>query len=228
MWQETKLGWGRRAGRGVAVLGVAWAGLCAWTGPALADLESGGPWAGLMQGCDIIDGVEHCSFHVNGWKFYAYYEGDTPPGLLAVLERLPANLPLLLEGALGTIGDITAEITLSGVRLDPQGDAHARLREQLQGPWVSVDDPDAAFEVFGSELRWLHAGRYAGHEFLQIVPRCGELVSDDQPLLRMTEPEDHEMSRCYAVLHSDGRTLDLSYLPRGNTLRYRRPAMSER
>ncbi len=180
-------------------------------------------WRALHQGCDIVDGVDYCAFHSNGWKFYAYRDGQSPAALLDALDQLPVNLPLRLYGRLSDVGDISAAITLTAVALDDGGDPYAAQRRALQGLWLSTDDTHQSLEVMGSELRWLDQGQFAELEFLQLGPDCAEAGPVAAgPYLVLTEPQDHTQPRCFAILELNEKRLQLTYLGRGNTLSFRR------
>lgn len=178
----------------------------------------------LFQGCDIVDGVDHCAFHVNGWKYYAYREGPTPAELLDRLEAVASNAPVIIRGDLVNIYDRTAEIALREVAADPQGDPYAGIRGHIQGRWVSLDDPESEIEIFGSEIREMVSGEFVGHGFLQIAETCEGAPPDAGPVLLQTDPSDQASPPlCYALLRADGQALELAYIGRGNLLRYARP-----
>ncbi len=177
----------------------------------------------LFQHCEIVDGVDFCAFHANGWKYYAYRGGPTPDALLDALESLPTNTPVVIAGDLILLGDITVEMALRQVSADRQGDPYAPLRAKLQGRWVSLDDPLSEIEVMGSEMRNMYGGRFLGLDFLQIAPRCTEAPPDAGPVLLRVEPEDHSAAPlCYGISFRDDNTLELIYMGRGNMLRYQR------
>ncbi len=180
-------------------------------------------WPVLNQGCDIIDGVDLCAFHGQGWKFYAYRADQTDGALLDFIDGLPLNAPLRISGRLTDVGDITAAVVLDGVRPDPKGDPDARLRARLQGEWVSLDDPDYVMEIIGSEVRQIYAGQFTGLEFLQLVPACHGEPAGQGPQLALTDPEVRDDARCFGILRADDRELELIHLARGNLLRFARP-----
>lgn len=179
-------------------------------------------WRGLFQACDVIDGQELCAFHVQGWKFFAYYDEFNKANALNLMWELPLNLPVVLEGELISHGDVTAQIVLSGLRLDFEGDPYGELRKALQGLWRSSDDQKSSLEIIGSELRETYDGQFLSHEFLQISSSCATTLAESGPYLLLTDPENHENPRCFSLIHVDGERLELSYVGRGNTLNYRR------
>lgn len=182
----------------------------------------------LFQHCEIVDGVDFCAFHANGWKYYAYRDGPTPEPMLDALEQLPVNSPVLIEGDIIMLGDITVETALRRVSADRTGDPYAALRAQLQGRWVSLDDPLSEIEFMGSEMRNMYGGQFLGLDFLQIAPRCDDAPPEAGPLLIRTDPEDHTASpQCYGISFSDKNTLELVYMGRGNILRYQRLVFSQ-
>lgn len=183
-------------------------------------------WQALFQGCDLVDGQAYCAFHVDGWKFFAYADGGSPTTLLEVLEQTPRNLPLVLHGRLRGHGDITADIVLSRVELDPEGDEFAQLRARLQGVWHSSQDPLTSLEILGSEWLGLYAGKLVDYAYLQIARAC-ESAPEGALYLRLVEPEARESVRCLAILNAPDDQLRLSYVGRGNTLVYRRPAIDD-
>lgn len=187
------------------------------------DVGSQQSWNGLFQGCDSVDGVEHCAFHVNGWKFYTYQDGPTPSALLDTLYSLPINTPLRLRGSLLEVGDITASLQLSAVELGVFADPQADLRSRLQGRWMSMDDPLSEIEIMGSEIRNMYNGSFLDLEFLQLADQCPDAPPGAGPLLIITTPEDHQSPRCFGLNTVSETRLELSYMGRGNTLRYRRP-----
>ncbi len=178
--------------------------------------------AALFQGCDIVDGVDYCAFHANGWKYYAYRSGPTPEAILDKLELLPMNTPVIIHGDTIVMGDITMEMALRGVEINHSGDAYAVLRARLQGRWQSLDDPLSEFEIMGSEWRSVYNGQFMGLDFLRIVSQCAEAPPEAGPLLLRTDPEDRDAPLCYGIQFSGDNTLELVYMGRGNTLSYRR------
>lgn len=180
-------------------------------------------WPVLNQGCDVIDGVDLCAFHGQGWKFYAYRADQADSRLLDLVDELPMNAPLRISGELIDVGDITASMLLDQVEPNPQGDPHAELRAQLQGEWLSLDDPDYVMEVLGSEVRQIYGGRFTGLEFLQLVPACQGEPGDQGPQLVLTDPEVRDGGRCFGILRATPEALELIHLARGNLLRFGRP-----
>ncbi len=180
-------------------------------------------WPVLNQGCDVIDGVDLCAFHGQGWKFYAYRAEQADSKLLDFVDGLALNTPLRISGQLIDVGDITASVLLDAVRLAHQGDPHAELRAQLQGEWQSLDDPDYVMEIIGSEVRQIYGGRFTGLDFLQLVPACQGEPGDQGPQLVLTDPEIRDAGRCFGILQATPDALELIHLARGNLLRFARP-----
>lgn len=185
---------------------------------------NGEPFADLFvfQGCEIEDGSEYCAFHANGWKYYAYYGGATPDTFLESLYDMPQGAPVYVIGDILSYGDITTEVTLSSVEYAPNADPHRALRDQLQGPWVSMDDPAYQTEVFGAESWEFHNGEFSGHMFLRLADSCDGAPQGAGPVLIQTEPETQE-SYCYGVQSISANRLDLAYFGSGSLLRFRRP-----
>ncbi len=179
---------------------------------------------GLFQGCDVVDGVEYCAFHLLGWKFYAYHGGPTGAVIMEGLEQVPVNTPVILRGDQISMGDLTVEIALREVERDPAGDQYVTVRNNMQGRWISLDDPKSEIEFMGSEKRNIYDGNFQGLDFLQIADSCGEFPEEAGPFLSSIDPSDREDGpQCFSILKADNKTLELGYMGRGNTLRYRRP-----
>lgn len=176
---------------------------------------------GHFQACETQDEQYACSFHVEGWKFYAYGDGLTPRAMLSALAGLEAGTPVRLTGDILYYGDITTEIVARAVEPVPGSDPHGAMRANMQGDWVSLDDPAAKMRVTGMESAESYGDMPLALQFLQLADSC-DASGGSGPVLIQTNPEDQE-PQCYLVARADGTRLELIYLARGNTLRYQRP-----
>lgn len=97
------------------------------------------------------------------------------------------------------------------------------LLASLEGDWVSGDDDQAEMSIIDGTATMLYAGEVLSTETLDIVDNCPDAPSDasDMQLLTMTSTEAGE-SLCYAIISLSDERLELSSLPRGNTLTYER------
>ena len=176
---------------------------------------------GHFQSCEDFEGQLSCGFHVEGWKFYVYDGGPTPRAVLDALQNYQTGTPVSLTGDILYYGDITAEIAVREVTPMPGGDPFGEMMANLQGSWVSLDDPASGMTVSGLEMEVAHGEQALGVRFLRLAETC-DAANGAGPVLIQTNPEDQE-PQCYMVARADGDNLDLIYFARGNTLRYKRP-----
>lgn len=189
----------------------------------LSPAENAEPFTkvGHFQNCGSEEGQYMCTFHMEGWKFYAYDGGPTPRAMLDALAGLETGTPVELTGDILYYGDITAEIAAREVRPLPGSDPHGDMLANLQGEWVSLEDPASKMTVSGLEMDEAYGDDGIGVRFLQLADSC-DASGGSGPVLIQTNPEDQE-PQCYLVARADGANLDLIYFARGNTLRYGRP-----
>lgn len=189
----------------------------------MAPIDGAEPFAkiGHFQTCETMDGQLTCSFHAEGWKFFAYEGGPTPTAMLEALAGLDTGTPIEVTGDILYYGDITAEVAVREVRPMPGSDPYGAMLANLQGAWVSLDDPASGLTITGLEMEETLGEEGYGVRFLQLADTC-DIANGAGPVLVRTNPEDQE-PQCYMVARADGQNLDLIYFASGNTLRFTRP-----
>lgn len=170
------------------------------------------------QGC-WSQSVAECAFHAEGTKFFVRDDGRTPSSVFAALNVLYPGTPISVEGDLEAIYDRTADVVLRNVSVRPSTEYDAIL-DKLQGSWYSTEDPHFQFNVLGSERENTYDGAPSGLEYISVSNWCGQFEGGG-PYLYAMEEETGE-SYCYAVDYIDALVLNLTYLPRGNPLEFRK------
>ncbi|WP_424984522.1 DUF1036 domain-containing protein [Microbulbifer sp. S227A] len=158
-----------------------------------------------------------CAFHAGGVRYEAGV--GTPTEILAFLNELAPATPLAVRGTVTLQDDIAATVSLSEAQTRPESEIDA-LYAQLQGEWVSVDDPNEHLTISGAERTGHYDGADTGVDYLSIQDSCDE-ESDAGPYLRAIDSA-HGDVYCYAIETLGDGDLSLFYLPRGNLLEYQR------
>jgi hypothetical protein len=193
----------------------------------------GEPFAdtGLAQGCLAEGAALVCTITSRGVNLIV--QGDlSGADALALLQDLPVNTPVAFSGDILGLGDITAEFALSTLEIgDP--DPYAQLRADLQGDWVSVDDPDYALTFDGTQRIDSYGGEVQGVYLTSLQDQCPEVGGRDPdgpdgtgPVLLAELMGGDPMTDlyCYAVLAADGLALEMSLIGgNGTTLSFVRP-----
>jgi hypothetical protein len=99
-------------------------------------------------------------------------------------------------------------------------DTEISTKDLLLGKWTSIDDDKSVIEFTETEKTDYYDGEKMGQDKFQIYFSKADLIKDDNGshLVVMTYDGDME----YTVVHVGANDLELTYLPRGNTLKYTR------
>lgn len=167
---------------------------------------------GVFQGCDNIDGYDHCAYHADGWKHVAGRGDGTPDYYLDALEKVPRGTRLYFVGDMINYGDITVEVAIRQIQAaDPS--PHDQKILAMQGFWQSQNDSASYFEIIGSERRDYYDGNLSGIEYLDWRSGCEHVQEDGKSTYMIaTNPEDRESPFCYNVVSVDQNKLVLSYV----------------
>lgn len=190
--------------------------------PSFERGQSGEPFLvdAVLQGCGPTEGGEGCTFYAEGARWIAHAAGNSNPAALEAMAALPVGTALMVSGDLLFFGDITAEAAIAS--LEPGEDPYAADRAAMQGLWVSADDRLSQIEITGSEQTDRYDGEVMRVSVLTLSDVCGEAQGGVLMSLQMMGGDPADM-QCYAVLSVTGDRMELSYLPRGNTLTFIRP-----
>jgi uncharacterized membrane protein len=183
--------------------------------------QNGEPYADnvIFHECVFSDEGNFCSFHASGAKFFIYDDGQTPQWIISDLRQLDYGTPLFVEGNLLNVYDRTAVVTLRDVVTRPYS-RNDRLLNKLSGYWYAVDDPNAQFNIIGAEREHQYDEQLMGLEYLSVQDFCDEF-SGAGPYLSARDEASGE-TYCYAIEEIGDFEMTLIYLPRGNTLKYRK------
>ncbi len=97
--------------------------------------------------------------------------------------------------------------------------ASASLLDQMQGTWLSDDDPKNIMVIDGNAAASIYDGDPLGVEIIAIVSDC-ETMQSDPAGMAFTLADDGPDKRCFTVLTVNQDTLVYSYFSRGNTLSF--------
>lgn len=190
--------------------------------PSFERGQSGEPFLvnAVLQGCGPTEGGEGCTFYAEGLRWIAYASGQSNPAAMEAMAALPVGAALMVSGDMIFFGDITVEAAIAA--LEPGDDAFAAQRAAMQGEWVSAEDPQSRVQIIGSEWTSIYGDELLAVAVMTLSVRCGE--AEGEVLLgQLRMGYDPSDLQCYEVLSVDGERMELSYLPRGNTLVYVRP-----
>lgn len=176
--------------------------------------------SGIFTGCELIDGLDFCSFEIEGWRYHAYYGGGTADSILDDLQNWPMPLAVEIEGDMVNYGDITVEVALARVTEVFDGDFFAEERRMLQGSWQSVDDPEAKFTIVGADVYDYYGGEFIGHQWMTLGGTCPDAPYEGIGFTR-TELETQE-SWCEHLGEVTADRLELIIPELGDVLTYRR------
>ena len=167
---------------------------------------------GVFQGCENIDGWDHCAYHAEGVRHGAGYGDGTPDEILNALQNVPVGTRMLVRGDMKSFGDITAEVAIR--QLEPvQQEPLDAVIEAMQGNWVSDQDGSWYFEIYGAERRNYSGGSLLANEYIRWASGCDRNSEDGKSTyIIITNPEDNEYSDCYYVVSVGRNHLTLSYV----------------
>lgn len=176
--------------------------------------------SGIFTGCELIDGLDYCSFEVEGWRYHAYYGAGTADSILDNLQNWPMPLAVEIEGDMVVYGDITVEVALARVTEVFDGDFFAEERRMMQGSWQSLDDPAARFTITGANVYDYYDGDFTGHQWMTLGETCPDAPFEGIGFTR-TELETQD-GWCVHLGEVTADRLELINPGRGNILTYRR------
>ncbi len=174
----------------------------------------------LFQGCELENGDAYCSFHSNGHKYRADYEGSTPAHILAALEQMPLLSRVQIRGDQVARKGREAAIVLRYAAPIAEDAPFSDLRRAFQGDWIAVNDKESAITVRGSEIHVRYETEFRTTRFMDFAEHCPGATATGPKLLQSTV--DEKEPKCYLVTRAD-RELELLPVGGGQTLRFRRP-----
>jgi uncharacterized membrane protein len=181
--------------------------------------RAAGPDNALFRSCEgaADDAATGCVFHADGIRYDV--SPETPAAIRDYLGGLDPAAPLLVRGQIAGEEEFRATIVLSeaATRDATAGD---RILAQLQGDWVSANDPSDRITITGAERSGSYDGTATGTEVLSVRDRCGE-ETEGGPFLQARDGATGDVY-CYGIETLSDTVLSLTHLPRGNLLEYRR------
>lgn len=126
----------------------------------------------LLQGCIFEQEVPTCELSRNGFSYYVSWNEPTPSYIVEALGTLYVSAPIWLRGDLVNMGDMSAELAVHAMRLDPSLDPYADIRANLQGDWVFAADPAYTSSVWGDRVTEKVNGEYSSEYTLQLADSC--------------------------------------------------------
>ena len=93
----------------------------------------------------------------------------------------------------------------------------------LEGNWVSTDDPNSELQVKGNE--WIEIYKGEKPETTKFATGDSCLANDKaktNPNGKYITVFDKDDSRCFYIVNVNDSKLELSYIGRGNTLKYKK------
>ena len=192
------------------------------TGSGLSRGQHGEPYSDrlMFQSCDIFDGLEACSFVGNGWRFYAFYDDPTPSAYLRQFEDVPVNTPVSVTGDLISYSGRTAQLAITELEPLWHQDPYAQFNQNLQGDWVSADDPNNTMFIFGSEMHSYYKSDHTDTYFLSIQPDCPDSAGAGPVMVQTSETYGDEY--CYLIDNLAGGWLDLILMGHEALISYRK------
>ena len=185
-----------------------------FSGEPFAVGSLGEPFAvvGVFQGCDNIDGWDHCTYHAEGARHAAAWGEGTPDEILQALENVAPGTRMLVRGDMKSFGDITAEVAIRQLEPVRQEALDTRI-EAIQGYWESDKDSSWYFQIHGSERRDFYDGNLSANEYIQWASDCdaGSQGGTDTYMI-ITNPEDREYSQCFHVVSVGRNHLILNFV----------------
>lgn len=175
----------------------------------------------LMQGCGSDEEFTGCIFYAEGWRWTVAQDAANNPAAMEVMAALPINTAIFVTGDLIFYGDITTEAVVAQIELAPPDD-FARVRDALQGSWVSQDDPATGFSLNGSEEQETYDGEVIGESLVTFADRCPDGEPAGTVLIKRGFGSDPADTLCLALLKVTANRVELSNVGRGNTLVYLR------
>lgn len=180
----------------------------------------GDPWdgRGIVQGCEIIDGYDHCAFYAEGTMFMVPRGGPSDRVAQTILGALDPGTPVMVKGDIVEFFDASVEFALSSAEIADFTENDVILRD-MQGAWYAVDDPNSQFTVLGSRRYWTYEGEPSLEDRFEITNRCAGRTGG--PYIASRDPEMGDIL-CYSIERLEGFTLEVMYVENGNFLEYRR------
>ncbi len=101
----------------------------------------------------------------------------------------------------------------------PTPDSSTDSTGELQGTWRSLDDDRATLRFEGNLMISSYSGEEDEGEHFVIARSCAD-APEDAPTEQGKYLIVPDAARCYYILRLTENELDMSYVGRGNTLRY--------
>ncbi|MEO0750186.1 MAG: DUF1036 domain-containing protein [Pseudomonadota bacterium] len=174
----------------------------------------------MFQTCDVIDGVEACSFVGKGWLFYAFYDDPTPASYLRQFESMAPNTPVTVTGDLIAYGERVAELAITDLQPLWGQDPYAQINSDLQGDWVLNDDPNDTMFIFGSQMHSYYKGDLTDSYLLSIQPECPDSAGAGPVMVQTSMTYGDEY--CYLFDTLAGGWMDLIFMGHEALISYRK------
>lgn len=182
------------------------------TGPVSGAL--GEPYSvdAIFQGCETYDGQTTCTFHANGYKWYAYSGQGTPPNVMAALRTYDPGQLIAVKGDLISYGDISVEAAVYGITSRTNTSEADNTLSGLQGWWRSLEDRSSTMEIVGSEVYDYYDGEGVLEQYIYYADTCPSAQGLQGPFLLMFAPENYADPSCYTIEGWDAIVLQLGYV----------------
>lgn len=179
---------------------------------------------GIFQGCESYDNQSNCSFHANGFKWYAFGGAGTPDDVMTALRTYNVGQLVTVSGDLISYGDITAEAAVYSVQSRNTSSEADNTMMGLQGWWRSLDDPSSTMEIVGAEVYDYYDGDGVLEQYIRYDDYCPVAQGLAGPFIVMTVPENYNDPQCFIIAGWDAIVLQLAYVggPGGEFLNFER------
>lgn len=173
----------------------------------------------LVDGCSSEGEAAGCMLISEGARWLALANGPTPPELLAQLAGMPVNSPVIVNGDVVTMGDITVEAVLAGIA--PGTDPHAAERAAIQGDWQG-EDPGFVVKVRGSGWTETYQDEVMAEHLLTLDATCAMdgLPTDGLTINLQMLGGDMAEQTCFVITSLTPERMELLHLPRGNMVTF--------
>lgn len=180
--------------------------LCLLAGPAYAEPVSG---IGYLVRCDM-EGTS-CLIAASGFNLTVWRGGGTSDVLLDDLVALPAMSAVSFEGALGEMGDSSADVVLNALRAEPDELYQGNL-QAMQGSWQPVGE-GALFHIIIDGMDWTEVVQedVTDVHMMTVGEACGNGIypGGGMAITLYRYGDDPEDDACWRLEYVDDTTLEL-------------------
>jgi hypothetical protein len=165
---------------------------------------------GYFTGCDAEGDPIYCYIAAAGFSFGVSEAAANAPGLFETLSTMPLMTPVSFGGVMSSMGDSTADLTLTA--LSPvTDDPYAATLALLQGDW-SPEGEETPFQISIMGMDWLEYVQDEMTDSFQITPgmACADGVATDGMTLSLYRyGDDPEEDACWQVMAIDDASMTL-------------------